>query len=130
MTDSAEFDLIRRRHHYRCSICRQPEKVTGTLLPVKGKAADGDAYCTFPVCPDHHAKYMQGFFTGIEMKKIGISAEEYGNLLSEFKEEQDAGKGLSAAEKGSLTKDETIKKIQKAQKMKMPKVHSDYKKEI
>jgi len=130
MTDSAEFDLIRRRHHYRCSICRQPEKVTGTLLPVKGKAAEGDAYCTFPVCPDHHAKYMQGFFTGIEMKKIGISAEEYRNLLSEIKEEQDAGKGLSAAEKGSLTKDETIKKIQKAQKMKMPKVHSDYKKEI
>jgi len=130
MTDSAEFDLIRRRHHYRCSICRQPEKVTGTLLPVKGKAAEGDAYCTFPVCPDHHAKYMQGFFTGIEMKKIGISAEEYRNLLSEIKEEQESGKGLSAAEKGSLTKDETIKKIQKAQKMKMPKVHSDYKKEI
>ncbi len=130
MTDSAEFDLIRRRHHYRCSICRQPEKVTGTLLPVKGKAAEVDAYCTFPVCPDHHAKYMQGFFTGIEMKKIGISAEEYRNLLSEIKEEQDAGKGLSTAEKGSLTKDETIKKIQKAQKMKMPKVHSDYKKEI
>ena len=130
MNDSAEFDLIRRRHHYRCSICRQPEKVTGTLLPVKGKAAGGDGYCTFPVCPDHHAKYMQGFFTGIEMKKIGISAEDYRNFLSDIKGEQEAGSGLSAAEKGSLAKDETIKKIQKAQKMKMPKVHSDYKKEI
>lgn len=130
MTDSAEFDLIRRRHHYRCSICRQPEKVTGTLLPVKGKTAEGDAFCTFPVCPDHHAKYMQGFFSGIEMKKIGISAEDYRNFLSEIAGERDSGSGLSAAEKGSQAKEETIKKIQKAQKMKMPKVHSDYKKEI
>ncbi len=130
MTDSAEFDLIRRRHHYRCSICRQPEKVTGTLLPVKGKTSEGDAFTTFPVCPDHHAKYMQGFFTGIEMKKIGITAEEYRNFLSEIQEVREAGDGLSAAEKGSLAKEETIKKIQKAQKMKMPKVHSDYKKEI
>lgn len=130
MTDSAEFDLIRRRHHYRCSICRQPEKVTGTLLPVKGKASEGDAFTTFPVCPDHHAKYMQGFFTGIEMRKIGISAEEYRIFLSEIQEVREAGDGLSAAEKGSLAKEETIKKIQKAQKMKMPKVHSDYKKEI
>ena len=130
MTDIAEFDLIRRKHHYRCTICRQPEKVTGTLLPVKGKAAEGDAFCTFPVCPDHHAKYMQGFFTGIEMKKIGISAEEYRNFLSEIAGERDAGDGLSAAEKGSQAKEEAIKKIQKAQKMKMPKVHSDYKKDI
>ena len=130
MNDSAEFDVLRRKHHYRCSICRQPEKVTGTLLPVKGKAAEGDAYCTFPVCPDHHAKYMQGFFTGIEMKKIGISADDYQNFLSEIAKEREEGDGLSAAEKGSLTKEETIKKIQKAQKMKMPKVHSDYKKEI
>ena len=130
MTDIAEFDLIRRKHHYRCTICRQPEKVTGTLLPVKGKAAEGDAFCTFPVCPDHHAKYMQGFFTGIEMKKIGISAEEYRNFLSEIAGERDAGDGLSAAEKGSQAKEDAIKKIQKAQKMKMPKVHSDYKKDI
>jgi hypothetical protein len=130
MTDSAEFDLIRRRHHYRCSICRQPEKVTGALLPVKGKAAEGDAFSTFPVCPDHHAKYMQGFFTGIEMKKIGISVEDYQKILSEIAGERETGDGLSAAEKGSLAKEETIKKIQKAQKMKMPKVHSDYKKEI
>ncbi|MFA6224895.1 MAG: hypothetical protein WC620_01625 [Methanoregula sp.] len=101
MTDNAEFDLIRRRHHYRCSIYRQPDKVTGTLLPVKGKAAEGDAFCTFPVCPDHHAKYMQGFFMGIEMKKIGISAEDYRNILSEIAGELDAGSGLSAAEKGA-----------------------------
>lgn len=130
MTDSAEFDIIRRRHHYRCSICRQPEKVTGTLLPVKGKEATGDAFCAFPVCPDHHAKYMQGFFTGIEMKKIGITADDYQEILSEIANERETGEGLSAAEKGSLAKEETIKKIQKAQKMKMPKVHSDYKKEI
>jgi hypothetical protein len=130
MTDIAEFDLIRRKHHYRCTICRQPEKVTGTLLPVKGKAAEGDAFCTFPVCPDHHAKYMQGFFTGIEMKKIGISAEEYRNFLSEIASEREMGDGLSAAEKGSLAKEDAIKKIHKAQKMKMPKVHSDYKKDI
>jgi hypothetical protein len=130
MTDSEEFDIIRRKHHYRCPICRQPEKVTGTLLPVKGKAAEGDAFCTFPVCPDHHAKYMQGFFTGIEMKKIGISAEDYQKALKEIANEREMGSGLSAAEKGSLAKEETIKKIQKAQKMKMPKVHSDYKKEI
>ena len=130
MTDIAEFEAIRRRHHYRCTICRQPEKVTGTLLPVKGKAAEGDSVCTFPVCPDHHAKYMQGFFTGIELKKIGISPEEYRNFLSEIADERVAGDGLSAAEKGSLAKEDTIKKIQKAQKMKMPKVHSDYKKDI
>ena len=130
MTDSVEFDVIRRKHHYRCCICRQPEKVTGTLLPVKGKAAEENVFSTFPVCPDHHAKYMQGFFTGIEQKKIGISAEDYRNILSEIAGEREAGDGLSAAEKGSLAKEETIKKIQKAQKMKMPKVHSDYKKEI
>lgn len=130
MTDSEEFDLIRRKYHYRCTICRQPEKVTGSLLPVKGKAAVGDAFSTFPVCPDHHAKYMQGFFTGIELKKIGITAEEYKSALSQIADEREAGSGLSAAEKGSLAKEETVKKIQKAQKMKMPKVHSDYKKEI
>jgi hypothetical protein len=126
MTDSAEFDAIRRGHHYRCCICRQPEKVTGTLLPVRGKTAEGDII--LPVCPDHHAKYLQGFFTGIELKKIGISPDEYRSFLTEITGELEPE--LSAAEKGSLAKDTTVKKIQKAQKMKMPKVHSDYKKEI
>ena len=126
MTDSAEFDAIRRRHHYRCCICRQPEKVTGTLLPVRGKTTEGD--CTLPVCPEHHAKYMQGYFTGAELKKIGISAENYRNVLAET--EREPGSGLSAAEKVTQTKEDTIKRIQKAQKMRMPKVHSDYRKEI
>jgi hypothetical protein len=128
MTDSGEFDLIRRRHHYRCCICRQPEKVTGALLPVKGRTTEDDS--TLPVCPEHHAKYMQGFFTGAELKKIGISAEEYRNILAVLAGEPESGSGLSAEEKVTKTREETIKKIQKAQKMKMPKVHSDYKKEI
>jgi hypothetical protein len=128
MTDSAEFDLIRRRHHYRCSICRQPEKVTGTLLPVRGKTAEGES--PLPVCPEHHVKYMQGFFTGAELKKIGISAEDYRNFLAELAGELEPGYGLSTEEKVTRTREETIKKIQKAHKMKMPKVHSDYKKEI
>ena len=128
MTDSAEFDPIRRRHHYRCCICRQPEKVTGTLLPVRGKTAGGDS--TLPVCPEHHAKYMQGFFTGAELKKIGISSEEYQHFLLKKTSEHESGSGLSAEEKVTRTREETIKKIQKARKMKMPKVHSDYKKEI
>ncbi|MFA4826573.1 MAG: hypothetical protein WC593_15595 [Methanoregula sp.] len=128
MTDSAEFDAIRRGHHYRCCICRQPEKVTGTLLPVKGKTAEGESI--LPVCPEHHAKYMQGFFTGSELKKIGISAEDYRNFLAEKTGERESGSGLSAEEKVTLTREETIKKIQKSRKMKMPKVHSDYKKEI
>jgi hypothetical protein len=128
MTDSAEFDLIRRRNHYRCCICRQPEKVTGALLPVRGKTGEGD--CILPACPEHHAKYLQGFFTGSELKKIGISAEEYRNFLAELAGELESGSALSAEERVSRTREETIKKIQKAQKMKMPKVHSDYKKEI
>ncbi len=128
MTDSAEFDAIRRRHHYRCCICRQPEKVTGTHLPVRGKTPEGDQ--TFPVCPEHHAKYMQGFFTGAELKKIGISAEDYRNFLAEMPDKREPGSALSAEEKVTRTREETIKKIQKAQKLKMPKVHSDYKKEI
>jgi hypothetical protein len=128
MTDSAEFDVIRRRHHYRCCICRQPEKVTGTHLPVKGKTAEGDTI--FPVCPEHHAKYMQGFFTGAELRKIGISAEDYQAFLAEKTNSPASETGLSAEEKGTLAREETIKKIQKAQKMKMPKVHSDYRKEI
>ncbi|MFA4850596.1 MAG: hypothetical protein WC626_12790 [Methanoregula sp.] len=128
MTDSAEFDAIRKKHHYRCCICRQPEKVTGTLMPVSGKTAGAD--CTLPVCPEHYVKYLQGFFTGIELKKIGISSEEYQQALLKKTEEPDSGSGLSAEEKVIRTTEETIKKIQKAQKMKMPKVHSDYKKEI
>ena len=128
MTDSAEFDAIRKKHHYRCCICRQPEKVTGTLMPVSGKTAGED--CTLPVCPEHYVKYLQGFFTGIELKKIGISSEEYQQFLVKKTEEPDSGSGLSAEEKVIRTTEETIKKIQKAQKMKMPKVHSDYKKEI
>ncbi|MHB8164292.1 MAG: hypothetical protein ACYDDV_08060 [Methanoregula sp.] len=128
MTDSAEFDIIRRRHHYRCCICRQPEKVTGTLLPVKGKTADGETI--LPACPEHYAKYMQGFFTGLELKKVGISDEEYRKILAESAGERDAGSELSSAEKTTLAKEDAIKKIQKAQRMKMPKVHSDYKKEI
>lgn len=128
MTDSAEFDAIRKKHHYRCCICRQPEKVTGTLMPVSGKTAEGD--CTLPVCPEHYVKYIQGFFTGIELKKIGISSEEYQQFLVKKTEEPESGSGLSAEEKVIRTTEETIKKIQKAQKMKMPKVHSDYKKEI
>ena len=127
MTDSAEFDAIRKKHHYRCCICRQPEKVTGTLLPVNGKTAEGDGI--LPVCPEHHAKYLQGFFTGIEQKKIGISSEEYQQFLLKTAE-LESGSGLSAEEKVTRTRDDTIKKIQKARKMKMPKVHSDYKKEI
>ena len=128
MTDSAEFDAIRKKHHYRCCICRQPEKVTGTLMPVSGKTAGID--CTLPVCPEHYVKYIQGFFTGIELKKIGISSEEYQQFLVKKTEEPDSGSGLSTEEKVVRTTEETIKKIQKAQKMKMPKVHSDYKKEI
>ena len=128
MTDSAEFDAIRKKHHYRCCICRQPEKVTGTLMPVSGKTAGTD--CTLPVCPEHYVKYIQGFFTGIELKKIGISSEEYQQFLVKKTEEPDSGSGLSTEEKVVRTTEETIKKIQKAQKMKMPKVHSDYKKEI
>jgi hypothetical protein len=128
MTDSAEFDAIRRRHHYRCCICRQPEKVTGTLLPVRGITAEGDS--TLPVCPEHHAKYKQGFFTGAELKKIGISAEDYRNFLVELADEHESGSGFLAEEKVTRIREETIKKIQKARKMKMPKVHSDYKKEI
>ena len=128
MTDNTEFDSIRRRHHYRCCICRQPEKVTGTLLPVRGKTVDGNS--TLPVCPEHHAKYMQGFFSGIELKKIGISSEEYQHFLLEKTSGHESGSGLSTEEKVTRTREETIKKIQKARKMKMPKVHSDYKKEI
>jgi len=128
MTDNTEFDLIKRRHHYRCCICRQPEKVTGTLLPVRGKTVDGDS--TLPVCPEHHAKYMQGFFSGAELKKIGISSEEYQHFLLERTGEPESGSASSAAEKVTQIKEDTIKKIQKARKMKMPKVHSDYKKEI
>jgi len=128
MTDITEFDSIRRRHHYRCCICRQPEKVTGTLLPVKGKTAEGER--TLPVCPEHHAKYMQGFFSGIELKKIGISSEEYQHFLLEKTSGHESGSGSSTEEKVTRTREETIKKIQKARKMRMPKVHSDYKKEI
>ena len=128
MTDSAEFDTIRRRNHYRCCICRQPEKVTGSLLPVGGKTAEGE--CTLPVCPEHHAKYTQGFFTGAELKKIGISSEEYRHIIQEKTGKKESGSSVSTAEKVTQIKEDTIKKIQKAQKMKMPKVHSDYKKEI
>ena len=130
MTDHAEWEGIKRRHHYRCCICRQPEKVTGTLLPLLVNDAQGNQFRTLPLCPDHHAKYLQGFFSGAELKKIGISSEAYQQLMTEKAGEPHAGSGLSAAEKVTQTKEKTIKKIQKAKKTKMPKVHSDYMKMI
>jgi hypothetical protein len=130
MTDNAEWEGIKRRHHYRCCICRQPEKVTGTFLPLSLKEEPGNPYRTFPLCPDHHSKYMQGFFSGAELKKIGVSSESYQKFLTEKAGEPNSGSGLSAAEKVTQAKEATIKKIQKAKKTKMPKVHSDYMKMI
>ena len=130
MTENAEWEGIKRRHHYRCCICRQPEKVTGTLLPLLVKESQDNLSRTLPLCPDHHSKYLQGFFSAAELKKIGISSEAYQKIMTEKAGEPSAGSGLSTAEKATQTKEATIKKIQKAKKTKMPKVHSDYMKMI
>jgi 2-keto-3-deoxy-6-phosphogluconate aldolase len=94
------------------------------------KEQQGNLCRTLPLCPAHHVKYMQGFLSGAELKKVGITQEYYQNYLADRAESPDTGSGLSASEKITQEKEETIKKIQKAKKMKMPQIHSDYQKMI
>jgi hypothetical protein len=130
MAENSDWETIRRQHHYRCIICRQPEKVAGRLVEVQITEQSGNGTHSVPMCPAHHLKYTQGYFTNAELKKIGMSREAYLKNVSASTDTAEPGLPKSTAEKAILAQQEAIKKVQKAQKKRFQQIQSDYKKEI
>jgi hypothetical protein len=130
MAENSDWETIRRQHHYRCIICRQPEKVAGRLMEIKVTEQSGDGTYIVPMCPAHHLKYTQGYFTNAELKKIGITREAYLNAVSATAQTAEPGLPRSTAEKAILAQQDAIKKVQKAQRKRFQQIQSDYKKEI
>jgi hypothetical protein len=130
MAENSDEETIRRTYHYRCIICRQPEKVTGRLILVQvGENPEGSKQ-VIPMCPVHHLKYIQGYCTNAELKKIGISREAYQKNMSAISQTGDSCSPLTTTEKTIAVQQDTIKKIEKAQKKRFQQIQSDYKKEI
>jgi hypothetical protein len=130
MAENLDWETIKRQHHYRCIICRQPEKVAGRLVEVRVTEPSTDVVQAVPMCPAHHLKYSQGYFTNAELKKIGISREVYLKNVSAASDTAEPGFPRTTAEKAILAQQDAIKKVQKAQKKRFQQIQSDYKKEI
>ncbi len=130
MAETSLWETIKRTHHYRCIICHQPEKVVGRLVEVQVTDESGAGTHSVPMCPAHHLKYIQGYFTNAELKKIGITREAYLNAVSATAQTAEPGLPISTAEKAILAQQDAIKKVQKAQKKRFQQIQSDYKKEI
>jgi len=130
MAENSDWETIKRQHHYRCIICRQPEKVAGRLMEVQVTEPSGDGTHIVPMCPAHQLKYIQGYFTNAELKKIDISREAYMKNISATTQTTEPGFLRSTTEKAILAQQDIIKKVQKAQKKRFQKIQSDYKKEI
>jgi len=129
MAESSDWEEIKRKYHYRCVICRKPEKVTGKLVQVQVENALIPPL-VFPLCPEHHLNYLQGYFTNAELKKIGLSREEYVETVSSINENAEHNLQRSTAEKAILAQQDTIKKVQKAQQKRFQQVQPGYKKEV
>ena len=129
MAESSDWEAIKRKYHYRCVICRQPEKVAGKLVQVQVENAVIPPQ-VFPLCPEHHLKYIQGYFTNAELKKIGISRDAYLEIVSGVNENAEPDLPKSTVEKAILAQQDAIKKVQNAQKKRFQQIQSDYKKEI
>ncbi len=130
MAENSGWETIKREHHYRCIICRQPEKVAGRLVEVRVTGPSDDTIHGVPMCPAHHLKYSQGYFTNADLKKIGISREAYLKNISATTDNAEPGLPRTTAEKAVLAQQDAIKKVQKAQKKRFQQIQSDYKKEI
>jgi len=129
MVESSDWEAIKRKYHYRCVICRQPEKVAGKLVQVQVEDLVIPPQ-VFPLCPEHHLKYSQGYFTNADLKKIGISREQYLANVSAASENIDPDSPPSTTEKAILAQQDAIKKVQKAQKKRFQQIQSDYRKDI
>jgi len=129
MAEGSDWEAIKRKYHYRCVICRQPEKVAGRLMQVQVESAVIPPQ-VFPLCPEHHLKYSQGYFTNADLKKLGISREVYLENAASASEHVDPDAPPSTTEKAILAQQDAIKKVQKAQKKRFQQITSDFKKEI
>jgi hypothetical protein len=129
MAESSDWEAIKRKYHYRCVICRQPEKVAGMLVQVQVENAVIPPQ-VFPLCPEHNLKYSQGYFTNIELKKIGISREQYLANVSDAGEKIEPDSPPSTTEKAILAQQDAIKMVQKSQKKRFQQTQSDFRKDI
>lgn len=64
-------------HGNRCKICGGIEKEVGKLVLAHYKAVSRRGKEVFPLCPNCHSKYDNGMLTISDLKKIGLTQEEY-----------------------------------------------------
>jgi hypothetical protein len=130
MPENSDWETVRRQYHYRCIICRQPEKVTGRMVPVHVADESQNSKRVVPMCPAHHLKYIQGFCTNAELKKAGISQDTYQKSLDTIVGAGEEISSPSMTERAVAAQQDAIKKVEKAQKRRFQQRTSDYVKEI
>ena len=75
-----EWEAIKKRSGNKCLMCGRTEKSAGVLdkAHIKAHSKGGTQY--FPLCPTCHRKFDSGKATASDLKKLGISKENYARL--------------------------------------------------
>ena len=75
-----EWEAIKARYRNKCCVCGKTERSAGVLekAHVKANSRGGTQY--FPLCPTCHKKYDKGLLTVAELKKLGLTKEDYARL--------------------------------------------------
>jgi len=81
MVTKIEWEAIKKRNNYCCIICGESEESVGTLEKAHLKAGSKGGSQILPMCPTHHKKFDSGKFTDKELKKIGLTRDQYPKVL-------------------------------------------------
>jgi hypothetical protein len=113
MVGKLEWEAIKRRANYSCIICGKSETAIGKLIQTHLKADSKGGSQILPMCRNDHGRYDDGELTDRELKKIGVTREDYNKYRPK--------KGKKVASKDSTVKkmikvqDKSIKQALKAQ---------------
>jgi len=77
MVGKLEWEAIKSRTNYTCIICGKKEEAIGKLKKSHLKADSKGGSQIVPMCCNDHWRYDNGKLTDRELKKIGVTRENY-----------------------------------------------------
>jgi hypothetical protein len=115
MVGKSEWIALKNQWNNRCAICRLTEGEMGTFDKAHLKAGSKNGKLILPLCVRCHRKYDRGQLSDSELKRIGLTRENYVKFLP-----KKGGGGIkkSEAEKSIEKQKQDVEKAIRGQRLK------------
>jgi hypothetical protein len=86
-----EWEARKKQIGNKCLVCGATEKSVGGLEKAHLKAHSRGGTEYVPLCPTCHKKYDKGLFTVTELRKVGLTKEDYARFRPKKPKKKDSG---------------------------------------